>query len=233
MRRAAPCYGRGVSRTKRWASVLVVSAFSLGLGACGEDLDDVVSNTPCGDDNQACCPGTTCFHGGQCLANVCRKPVARPSNECRSGDGCPSNGVCGGIYDCNGARACFLCESARATAIVPYGGPCMESTQCTTNLCIQGRCTTPCRDGAEGITFCRGQAGATGAEVCATVAGTFRGMPGTAPTTLSFCARRCVDNPEQPELGCPEGFRCVGVVDGLRDRQYGICLVPPMTPGGP
>ena len=145
MRRVAPCYGRGVSRTKRWASVLVVSAFSLGLGACGEDLDDVVSNTPCGDDNQACCPGTTCFHGGQCLANVCRKPVARPSNECRSGDGCPSNGVCGGIYDCNGARACFLCESARATAIVPYGGPCMESTQCTTNLCIQGRCTTPCR----------------------------------------------------------------------------------------
>ena len=93
MRRVAPCYGRGVSWTKRWASVLVVSAFSLGLGACGEDLDDVVSNTPCGDDNQACCPGTTCFHGGQCLANVCRKPVARPSNECRSGDGCPSNGV--------------------------------------------------------------------------------------------------------------------------------------------
>lgn len=206
----------------RFAGALLGLCLVTSLAGCGVDLDDPITNATCGDDGQACCSGNSCFHGGVCgFDMVCRKPVNRPTNECRSADECPSNGVCGGTYDCLGNRACFLCESARVNAVVPFGGACMSSSDCLTNTCIQGRCTVPCRNGNDAL--CRSQSNSSQYEICATSSGVLETNTMAAPTTLSFCARRCADS-----VPCDRGFTCVPVDDGLRMRTYGICLRPRM-----
>lgn len=202
------------------------------LPGCGDDpLNDLVpSGSMCGQDNQACCPGNTCWHGASCSFTDmrCRAPALRSPNECRSWDEC-SSGHCGGTmggnaYDCPNARACFFCQADFPFANVPLGGACDTSAQCRTGLCMNQRCTLPCRYGSTGDALCRSQVGG-GNDFCAVVAFVPRnGMP-TSNTSLTLCMRRC--SGENP---CPNGMMCVPNNDGLHMRSDTICIYPERNP---